>query len=157
MASTLEGVDSKELMDAAFFFLYFVILEVKNLLRGKYCYVKNNSLVIDTGDEDADESESSDSESNETLDLSKITEMRLVPSDPNQLDALFEVFSECAELNPEPVEEEEEEHNWVFSADQTGLEMGLGMNTLMGYGYSLIHPGGGKFDLLLIKMAIHFF
>ncbi|KAJ0764688.1 putative PH-like domain superfamily protein [Helianthus annuus] len=80
---------------------------------------------IDTGDEDADGSESSDSESNETLDLSKITEMRLVPSDPNQLDALFEVFSECAELNPEPVEEEEEEHNWVFSADQTGLEMGL--------------------------------
>ncbi|KAI7751577.1 hypothetical protein M8C21_004143 [Ambrosia artemisiifolia] len=81
---------------------------------------------IDTGDEEEDdESESSDSESDETLDISKITEMRLVPSDPNQLDALFEVFSECAELNPEPVEEEEEEHNWVFSADQPGLEVGL--------------------------------
>ncbi|KAJ0467448.1 hypothetical protein HanIR_Chr14g0685351 [Helianthus annuus] len=35
--------------------------------------------------------------------------------------------------------------------------MSLGMNTLMGYGYSLIHPGGGKLDLSLIKMAIHFF
>ncbi|KAI7751579.1 hypothetical protein M8C21_004145 [Ambrosia artemisiifolia] len=82
--------------------------------------------AIDTGDEEEDdESESSDSESDETLDISKITEMRLVPSDPNQLDALFEVFSECAELNPEPVEEEEEEHNWVFSADQSGLEVGL--------------------------------
>ncbi|KAK1415356.1 hypothetical protein QVD17_31137 [Tagetes erecta] len=79
---------------------------------------------IDTGDED-DESESSDSESDETLDLSKIDEMRLVPSDPNQLDALFEVFSECAELNPEPVEEDEQEHNWIFSADQSGLETGL--------------------------------
>ncbi|KAJ0839354.1 hypothetical protein HanPSC8_Chr14g0605851 [Helianthus annuus] len=41
---------------------------------------------------------------------------------------------------------EEEEHNWVFSADQTGLEMSLGMNTLMGYGYSLIHPGGDEVD-----------
>ncbi|PWA55687.1 ICln [Artemisia annua] len=75
---------------------------------------------IDTGDED-DESESSDSESSETpMDLSKITEMRLVPSDPTQLDTIFEVFCECAELNPEPVEEEEEPHNWIFSADQLG-------------------------------------
>ncbi|XP_024963504.1 chloride conductance regulatory protein ICln isoform X2 [Cynara cardunculus var. scolymus] len=82
---------------------------------------------IDTGDED-DESESSDSESNGTLDLSKITEMRLVPSDPNQLDTLFEVFCECAELNPEPVvealfSEDEQEHNWIFSADQLGPAM----------------------------------
>ncbi|CAI9762363.1 unnamed protein product [Fraxinus pennsylvanica] len=45
--------------------------------------------------------------------------MRLVPSDPNQLDTLFSVFCECAELNPGPIEEEEEvEHNWVFSVDQ---------------------------------------
>ncbi|GJX72815.1 chloride conductance regulatory protein ICln, partial [Tanacetum coccineum] len=44
-----------------------------------------------------------DSESSETpLDLSKITEMRLVPSDPTQLDTLFEVLCECAELNSEP-------------------------------------------------------
>ncbi|KAJ0640927.1 hypothetical protein HanRHA438_Chr16g0760691 [Helianthus annuus] len=76
---------------------------------------------IDTGDE-GDESESCDSESSETLDLSKITEMRLVPSDPNQLDTIFNIFCECAELNPEPVEgqEEEEQHNWIFSADQLG-------------------------------------
>lgn len=80
---------------------------------------------IDTGDEEEDESESSDSESNVTLDLSKITEMWLVPSDPNQLDALFEVFCECAELNPEPVEEDEQEHNWIFSADQLGPSMGI--------------------------------
>lgn len=67
-----------------------------------------------------DESEGSDSESSESLDISKITEMRLVPSDPSQLDMLFQIFCECAELNPEPNEEEEEEHNWIFSADQIG-------------------------------------
>lgn len=67
---------------------------------------------------DEDESEGSDSESSGTLDLSKITEMRLVPSDPSQLDTLFDIFCECAELNPEPIDEGEEEHNWIFSADQ---------------------------------------
>ncbi|KAL3521439.1 hypothetical protein ACH5RR_019588 [Cinchona calisaya] len=72
---------------------------------------------IENGIEE-DESEDSDSESNEALNLSKITEMRLVPSDPDQLDTLFEIFCECAELNPEPIDEEEGEHNWVFSADQ---------------------------------------
>lgn len=83
---------------------------------------------IETGDdENVDESEDSDSECNGTLDLSKITEMRLVPSDPSQLDHLFEIFCECAELNPEPIEEEEEEHNWISSVDQlqeegTGVE-----------------------------------
>ncbi|PON89452.1 ICln [Trema orientale] len=80
---------------------------------------------IETGS-DEDESEDSDSETNGVVDLSKITEMRLVPSDPSQLDQLFEIFCECAELNPEPIEEEEEEHNWVFSADQTGDEVAEG-------------------------------
>ncbi|WZY79613.1 chloride conductance regulatory protein ICln [Brassica napus] len=71
--------------------------------------------VVEDEDDDEDETES-----NGVLDLSKIREMRLVPSDSTQLDTLFDVFCECAELNPEPVEEEEEEsgHNWVFSADQ---------------------------------------
>ncbi|CAF2145055.1 BnaCnng53550D [Brassica napus] len=70
--------------------------------------------------EDEDEDDEDDTESTGVLDLSKIREMRLVPSDSTQLDTLFDVFCECAELNPEPVEEEEEEsgHNWVFSADQ---------------------------------------
>ncbi|CAN7046149.1 hypothetical protein IGI04_008558 [Brassica rapa subsp. trilocularis] len=71
--------------------------------------------VVEDEDDDEDETES-----NGVLDLSKIREMRLVPSDSTQLDTLFDVFCECAELNPDPVEEEEEEsgHNWVFSADQ---------------------------------------
>ncbi|KAF7147535.1 hypothetical protein RHSIM_Rhsim03G0170700 [Rhododendron simsii] len=72
---------------------------------------------IDTGDEDGDQSEGSDTEDNGTVLLSKVTEMRLVPSDSNQLDTLFEIFCKCAEMNPEPVEGEEG-HNWIFSADQ---------------------------------------
>jgi nucleotide-sensitive chloride channel 1A len=73
-----------------------------------------------------DEDDESDSESTEVLDLSKIREMRLVPSDSTQLETLFDVFCECAELNPEPVQEEEEEsgHNWVFSADQMDVRGG---------------------------------
>ncbi|XP_060203433.1 chloride conductance regulatory protein ICln [Lycium barbarum] len=72
---------------------------------------------IDNGVED-DESEGSTDEGDVSSDLSRITELRLVPSDPNQVDTLFQIFCECAELNPEPIEEEEEEHNWIFSADQ---------------------------------------
>ncbi|KAL5744391.1 hypothetical protein ACOSQ2_027507 [Xanthoceras sorbifolium] len=80
---------------------------------------------IEVEDGDDDESEGSDSES-DVLDLSKVTEMRLVPSDSSQLDTLFEIFCECAELNPEPIEEEQEGHNWVFSADQMANEATVG-------------------------------
>ncbi|XP_009130207.1 LOW QUALITY PROTEIN: chloride conductance regulatory protein ICln [Brassica rapa] len=75
---------------------------------------------IDVVEEEDEDDEDDDTESTGVLDLSKIREMRLVPTDSTQLDTLFDVFCECAELNPEPVEEEEEEsgHNWVFSADQ---------------------------------------
>uniref|UniRef100_A0A5B7A7C9 Putative chloride conductance regulatory protein ICln n=1 Tax=Davidia involucrata TaxID=16924 RepID=A0A5B7A7C9_DAVIN len=69
-------------------------------------------------EDDGDESGVLDSECNETLDLSKISELRLVPSDPSQLNTLFEIFCRCVELNPEPIEENEEENNWIFSADQ---------------------------------------
>ncbi|CAL0311243.1 unnamed protein product [Lupinus luteus] len=73
-------------------------------------------------DADEDDSDDSDSECNVIHDLSKIREMRLIPSDPTQLDTLFEVFCECAELNPEPNDEEEEEHDWAFNTDQTENE-----------------------------------
>ncbi|KAH1097067.1 hypothetical protein J1N35_013988 [Gossypium stocksii] len=110
-------------------------------------------------DEVEDESEDSDSECSEVLDLSKIREMRFIPSDANQcvliqyflllvlrllflsvviintdlcicsvkVDTLFQVFCECTELNPEPIEEGAEEgHNWIFSADQLEDEAGAG-------------------------------
>ncbi|CAA3024291.1 chloride conductance regulatory ICln [Olea europaea subsp. europaea] len=75
---------------------------------------------IDTGAED-EESEGSDSECNDTQDLSKINEMRLVPSDANQLDTLFAVFCECAELNPGPIEAavDEEDSDLIVSQNQT--------------------------------------
>jgi nucleotide-sensitive chloride channel 1A len=70
------------------------------------------------GDEELN-SDNSDSESNHVQDLSTIREMRLIPTDPTQLDTLFQVFCECAELNPDPNDEEqEEEHEWIFNAEQ---------------------------------------
>ncbi|KAL4346955.1 hypothetical protein GQ457_17G026040 [Hibiscus cannabinus] len=102
---------------------------------------------IETEDDEAeDESEDSDSECSEVLDLSKIREMRLIPSDASQLDTLFQVFCECAELNPEPIEEEEEAHNWIFSADQ--LEDGAGEGDDVEWNFSqnptntIGHPNG---------------
>ncbi|XP_042474160.1 chloride conductance regulatory protein ICln-like [Zingiber officinale] len=68
---------------------------------------------IETGDEDDEESEDSYSEINGDLVLSKITEMRLVPSDAGKLDTLFDIFCQCAELNPEP-RQREEENTWLF-------------------------------------------
>ncbi|KAK1577473.1 hypothetical protein Q3G72_022056 [Acer saccharum] len=81
---------------------------------------------IEVEDGNNDESEGSDLESDGVLDLSKVTEMRLIPSDSSQLDTLFEIFCECAELNPEPIQEEEEGHNWIFSADQIENEATVG-------------------------------
>ncbi|KAG0504095.1 hypothetical protein HPP92_004167 [Vanilla planifolia] len=59
-----------------------------------------------------DESECSDTEFAEDSDLSRVTEMRLVPSDSNQLNTLFDIFCQCAELNPEP--EGDDESGWFF-------------------------------------------
>ncbi|KAM0876270.1 hypothetical protein ACQ4PT_036250 [Festuca glaucescens] len=60
-----------------------------------------------------EESDESDSEANGAVDLSKVTEMRITPSDPDQLDQLFEAFSHSAELNPDPNAESDEENGWV--------------------------------------------
>ncbi|CAL4924457.1 unnamed protein product [Urochloa decumbens] len=68
---------------------------------------------IDTEAGSDEESDESDSEMNGEIDLLKVTEMRIVPSDPDQLDGLFEAFSHCAELNPDPNAESDEENGWV--------------------------------------------
>ncbi|CAM0957123.1 unnamed protein product [Alopecurus aequalis] len=60
-----------------------------------------------------EESDESDSEANGAVDLSKVAEMRIVPSDPDQLDELFEAFSHSAELNPDPNAESDEENGWI--------------------------------------------
>ncbi|KAJ7949620.1 chloride conductance regulatory protein ICln [Quillaja saponaria] len=101
---------------------------------------------IETEAED-DDSDSSDSESSGTLDLSKIREMRLVPSDPIQLDTLFQVFCECAELNPEPNDEEGEEHNWIFGADQMEDEEAEGEDDISQNPTNSIGQSNGDHDL----------
>ncbi|KAJ0968749.1 hypothetical protein J5N97_021626 [Dioscorea zingiberensis] len=72
---------------------------------------------IETGCDEDEESGDSDSEQQEDLDLSKITEMRLVPSDPSQLDALFGIFCKCAELNPDTLEDGED-NEWFFGGEE---------------------------------------
>lgn len=80
---------------------------------------------IETGEDEDEEEEENEAESQTTnwsSGISNIKEIRLVPSDPSQLETLFEMFCEGAELNPEPMEDEnEEEHNWIFSADQLNI------------------------------------
>uniref|UniRef100_A0A6N2NET2 Uncharacterized protein n=1 Tax=Salix viminalis TaxID=40686 RepID=A0A6N2NET2_SALVM len=63
-----------------------------------------SSPCIYTQIEAGDESEDSDSECNDALDFV-------------EMDTLFQILCECAELNPEPIKDNEE-HNWIFSADQ---------------------------------------
>lgn len=75
-----------------------------------------------------EESDESDSEANGAVDLSKVTEMRIVPSDPDQLDELFEAFSHCAELNPDPNAESDDENGWVHG-DEGDDDMSDGSNT----------------------------
>ncbi|GMH28075.1 hypothetical protein Nepgr_029918 [Nepenthes gracilis] len=107
-------------------------------------------IDIEEDECEEDESEGLESEFDTgPLELSKIKEMRLVPSDPSQLDRLFEVFCECAELNPEPVDDEED-HDWVFSADQMeadGLEEEDSAWNLSGNHTDCIGHSNGHHDL----------
>ncbi|KAL1542475.1 chloride conductance regulatory protein ICln-like isoform X1 [Salvia divinorum] len=103
---------------------------------------------IENGAEE-DESEDSDSESDDTMNLSKITEMRLVPSDPKQLDTIFAMFCECAELNPDPTEEEDGEYDWITSADQLEDDDSEGDADP-----NPAHPIGAKADLDLAHSVV---
>ncbi|KAJ6822656.1 chloride conductance regulatory protein ICln-like [Iris pallida] len=73
---------------------------------------------VETEDDGGSESEGSDSDGTEDVMLSKISEMRLMPSDPSQLETLFDIFCRCAELNPEPNEDGEEENSWFFGGEE---------------------------------------
>lgn len=77
---------------------------------------------IEIEDDDGSESDGSDSDGTEDVELSKIREMRLMPSDPSQLETLFDVFCRCAELNPEPNEDGEEENSWFFGGEEIAGE-----------------------------------
>ncbi|CAN6284935.1 unnamed protein product [Urochloa humidicola] len=66
-----------------------------------------------------DEEGESNPEANDELDLSRVSEMRIILGDPGQLDALFDVFCHCAELNPDPNAELSGENGWFHGEDMT--------------------------------------
>jgi len=43
-------------------------------------------------------------------------EARFIPEDSTSLDQIYAAFSECASLNPDPIEEEEGE--WIYNEDE---------------------------------------
>lgn len=65
-----------------------------------------------------EEAGESNPEANE-LELSRVSEMRLILADPGQLDALFDVFCHCAELNPDPNAECNGENGWIHGEDMS--------------------------------------
>ncbi|NP_001352735.1 Chloride conductance regulatory protein ICln-like [Zea mays] len=65
-----------------------------------------------------EEAGESNPEANE-LELSRVSEMRLILADPGQLDALFDVFCHCAELNPDPNAECNGENGWIRGEDMS--------------------------------------
>uniref|UniRef100_A0A0E0EW65 Chloride conductance regulatory protein ICln n=1 Tax=Oryza meridionalis TaxID=40149 RepID=A0A0E0EW65_9ORYZ len=73
---------------------------------------------IETEDGSDEESDESDSKINGETELSKVTEMQA------SVDGLFEAFSHCAELNPDPNAESDEENGWAHrdegDEDMTG-------------------------------------
>ncbi|OEL21327.1 Chloride conductance regulatory protein ICln [Dichanthelium oligosanthes] len=85
-----------------------------------------------------DEAGESNPEANDELELSKVSEMHIILGDPGQfleivlgiantcildrasVDALFDVFCHCAELNPDPNAERNGENGWFHGEDRTG-------------------------------------
>lgn len=65
-----------------------------------------------------EEAGESNPEANE-LELSRVSEMRLILADPGQLDALFDVLCHCAELNPDPNAECNGENGWIHGEDMS--------------------------------------
>ncbi|KMZ76133.1 putative Methylosome subunit pICln [Zostera marina] len=77
----------------------------------------------DCADESSDDSECEDIQNMEHTDfLKKITELRLGPSNPNNLNTLFNVLCDCAELNPDVVPEQDENNEWNFGGNQMSFD-----------------------------------
>ncbi|ONK65750.1 uncharacterized protein A4U43_C06F540 [Asparagus officinalis] len=116
-------------------------------------------MRADEGEEDHDAvSEDPDSEGAEAVELSKIAEMRLVPSDPSQLDTLFDIFCQCAELNPEPNEDGEEENTWFFGDKDMAVD-GIGNDSEWQFLENLANPIGyanGDHDLAQTILEVNF-
>ncbi|CAM6099263.1 unnamed protein product [Calypogeia fissa] len=68
---------------------------------------------VEEGDEELLENENHVEE-----DLSTVSEMRLVPREPNGLDQLFQVLCDCALLNPDSDGEQEGEGEFFFNVNE---------------------------------------
>ncbi|XP_062216194.1 chloride conductance regulatory protein ICln-like [Phragmites australis] len=73
-------------------------------------------IEAEVGTDEAAAAES-DSEASGELELSRVSEMRIILADPGQLDALFDVFCHCAELNPDPNAERNGGNGWFLGED----------------------------------------
>lgn len=71
------------------------------------------------GDEGED---SEDSEEDFGGDFDEMTELRIVPEDPTQLDAMFKTLCECAAMNPDDDDDEEDDDD----DDEGGMGVGVG-------------------------------
>ncbi|KAK3147813.1 hypothetical protein QOZ80_3BG0287070 [Eleusine coracana subsp. coracana] len=111
------------------------------------CIYTQIETEVDT-DEEADES---DPGANGELDLSRVSEMRIIPSDPSQLDELFDVFCHCAELNPDPNSEGTGENGWFHGEDMAAGGWVHGDDDMVDENDLETHPIGqnGGYDLNL--------
>ena len=64
-----------------------------------------------------------DSEEEDGGDFDEMTELRLVPENPEQLDAMFKTLCECAAMNPDDDDDEEDEEE----EGEGGMGVGMGM------------------------------
>ncbi|MCO5609702.1 hypothetical protein L7F22_063934 [Adiantum nelumboides] len=100
---------------------------------------------FDYGDDAGDEL----SDYQDSNDLSRVQEMRLVPSDPSVLDNLFKVLCDCALLNPDPVEEHEGEGEWFFNEEEVlagAIGHSNGVKDHDVTGFSELHLDDEQFD-----------
>lgn len=54
-------------------------------------------------------------------DLARVSEMRLIPRDPDSLERIFKVLCDCAALNPDPAGEQEGEGEFYHDAEAATL------------------------------------
>eukprot|EP01116_Phalansterium_solitarium_P001165 TRINITY_DN10946_c0_g1_i1.p1 TRINITY_DN10946_c0_g1~~TRINITY_DN10946_c0_g1_i1.p1 ORF type:complete len:209 (+),score=47.22 TRINITY_DN10946_c0_g1_i1:28-627(+) len=55
------------------------------------------------------------------LESTDLYEARFVPEDSNALDTMFKAFSECASMNPDPIEEDE--GDFFYDADEVAMNV----------------------------------
>ncbi|GBG85556.1 hypothetical protein CBR_g40194 [Chara braunii] len=84
-----------------------------------FAQIENGSMCEDYPDNDEpDEEEVVDGVGLPEVDLSRVSEIRLVPEDTTVLDRLFQVLCECAALNPDPDGPEDGEGDFFYDDEE---------------------------------------